>query len=44
MAVYHQQTAPLEDYYRQAGLLVEVNGMAAIAKVHEEILKALQVN
>ncbi|HEY5673509.1 MAG TPA: adenylate kinase [Malonomonas sp.] len=42
MAVYHQQTAPLENYYRQAGLLVEVNGMSDIALVQQEIVAALQ--
>lgn len=42
MAVYHQQTAPLENYYRQAGLLVEVNGMSDIALVQQEIVVALQ--
>jgi adenylate kinase len=43
MAVYHQQTAPLEDYYRQAGLLIVIDGMADIATVQQEILAALQV-
>lgn len=43
MLVYHQQTAPLEDYYQQAGLLIAVDGMADIAKVQQEILMALQV-
>ncbi len=43
MAVYHQQTAPLEDYYRQAGLLIAVDGMAEITSVQQQILMALQV-
>lgn len=44
MEVYHQQTAPLEDYYRQAGLLKTVDGMAPIAEVQRQvsdILKAI---
>ena len=43
MDVYHQQTAPLEDYYRQAGLLIAVDGMAEIASVQQKILVALRV-
>lgn len=42
MAVYHQQTAPLEDYYRREGLLTVVDGMAEIATVQQEIVAALQ--
>ncbi len=42
MEVYHQQTAPLEDYYRKDGLLVAIDGMAAIEKVQQEIVAALQ--
>ena len=44
MDVYHQQTAPLEEYYRQAGLLVSVDGMAEIATVQQQIILALQAN
>ncbi len=42
MEVYHQQTAPLEDYYRQAGLLKTVDGMAPIAEVQQQVLGILQ--
>lgn len=42
MDAYHQQTAPLEDYYRQAGLLMSVDGMSAIEDVQQEILVGLQ--
>lgn len=42
MAVYHEQTAPLEHYYRQAGLLKVVDGMAAISEVHDQIIDILQ--
>ena len=42
MAVYHQQTAPLEDYYRREGLLTSIDGMAEIAAVQQEIVAALQ--
>ena len=42
MAVYHEQTAPLEDYYRREGLLRAVDGMAPIAEVQEQVLGILQ--
>ncbi|PLX77203.1 MAG: adenylate kinase [Desulfuromonas sp.] len=42
LAVYDEQTSPLINYYRQAGLLVELDGMLAIAAVQERILSALQ--
>ncbi len=42
MDVYHQQTAPLEDYYRQAGLLKVVDGMAPIAEVQQHVFDMLR--
>lgn len=42
MEVYHQQTAPLEDYYRQSGLLRSVDGMAPIAEVQQQIFDILK--
>lgn len=36
--VYLEQTAPLLDYYRQRGLLVEINGEQPIEKVYSEIV------
>ncbi|PLX87947.1 MAG: adenylate kinase [Desulfuromonas sp.] len=44
MAVYHEQTAPLEDYYQQAKLLKSVDGMADISVVQEQILGILQAD
>ena len=43
MDVYHLQTAPLKDYYRQAELLIAIDGMAEIASVQQKIVSALQV-
>lgn len=40
--VYFEQTAPLLDYYRDKGLLVEINGERPIEKVQEELLKAIR--
>ena len=42
IAVYYDQTSPLIDYYRKAGLLVEVDGTQSIEKVTEDILKAIR--
>jgi adenylate kinase len=40
--VYMDQTSPLIDYYRDKGLLVEVDGTKSIEEVSKEILKAIQ--
>ena len=42
LSVYAEQTAPLIAYYREAGLLIELDGMQPIPVVQEEILAALQ--
>lgn len=40
--VYNRQTAPLVTYYRQAGLLVPIDGMMEMSAVQEKILAVLQ--
>jgi adenylate kinase len=40
--VYVEQTAPLLEYYRKKGLLVEVNGDQPINQVHKDILEIIQ--
>ncbi|MBP8856919.1 MAG: adenylate kinase [Anaerolineaceae bacterium] len=42
--VYDEQTAPLLDYYTQAGLLVEVDGTREIDQVAFDLLKAIKRN
>lgn len=42
IAVYLEQTAPLQAFYRERGLLVEVNGEQDIQAVHADIVKAIQ--
>jgi adenylate kinase len=42
MEVYHQLTAPLENYYLNEGLLTTVDGMGDIADVQQAIVAALQ--
>lgn len=39
--VYHRSTAPLVEYYRDAGLLLEVDGTKSPDKVTEAIVEAL---
>jgi adenylate kinase len=42
LAVYHEQTAMLIDFYRKAGLLLEVDGARPEAEVAESIAAALK--
>ncbi|MEL1135358.1 adenylate kinase [Desulfitobacterium sp. THU1] len=42
LQVYNDQTQPLIDYYREKGLLKEINGDQDIAKVLQDIVKALE--
>jgi len=41
LKVYDQQTAPLADYYRQRGLLREIDGQQSPEEVHAEIQAAV---
>jgi adenylate kinase len=40
--VYMEQTSPLIEYYRQAGLLVEIDGTQAIEQVSQDLLTAVK--
>jgi adenylate kinase len=42
--VYFDQTAPLIKYYRNAGLLIEIDGTASIDNVHKALLAAITRN
>ena len=44
LQVYNDQTQPLIEYYREKGLLREINGDQEIAKVLQDIVKALEKN
>lgn len=44
MTVYEEQTAPLINYYRESGLLIEVDGMQPIGEVNETLLTALRTS
>lgn len=41
LEVYHDQTQPLIDYYREKGILHTVDGTGEIDKIHEEIIHVL---
>jgi adenylate kinase len=40
--VYNEQTAPLIAYYKDKGILVEIDGTQAIEDVTEDIMKAIE--
>jgi adenylate kinase len=42
LRAYHQQTAPLADYYRRQGLLETVNGSAGVEEVSSAISKVIE--
>ena len=41
--VYENQTAPLIQYYQERGLLIEINGIAAIEEVSTQVMSVLQM-
>jgi adenylate kinase len=41
MAIYHRETRPLSDTYRERGLLVEVHGEGEVDEVTERVIAAL---
>ena len=41
MKVYHEQTAPLVSYYRERGILAEVDGLGSVEEVAKRIEEAL---
>lgn len=41
LSIYYEQTAPVLDYYRAAGLLIDVDGDRPIAEITEGIVSAL---
>ncbi len=44
LAVYHQETTPLLDFYRDRGLLSDIPGEGAIESVNASVLRALGIN
>jgi adenylate kinase len=41
LKVYDNQTAPLVDYYRQRGILREIDGVGNVEDIQNRVLKAL---
>jgi adenylate kinase len=41
---YKRSTAPLIDYYRQSGRLIEINGELPVNEVFEKLLAAINGN
>jgi adenylate kinase len=42
LGVYHKQTTPLIDFYREAGILIEVDGAGDIQQVNHALVKAVR--
>lgn len=42
--IYKTRTEPILDYYRQQGILVEINGQQTIKKIAQRIKKILEMN
>ena len=41
LITFHGETEPLVDYYQEAGLLVEINGVGSLAKIKKKIVTAV---
>ncbi len=44
LQVYHEQTSPLVDYYRDKGLLVEIHGIGGLEDINASLLEALSIS
>lgn len=42
ISLYHELTDPVLEFYRQKGILVEINGEQSIEKIHQEILSKFE--
>lgn len=42
LSVYHQETEPMLKYYRQQGILEEVDGERSIEAIHQDIINRLE--
>ena len=43
LEIYHKETAPLEDYYREKGILLDVKGERDVSKTRHNALSALGI-
>lgn len=44
LKVYHEQTAPLQDYYKTEGKYIPVKGSGVVDEIFEEIARGLESN
>ena len=42
LAVYHEQTAPVADFYQKQGVMVGVNGAQALGAVFDDVLSKVK--
>jgi len=42
LAIYHQETEPVLDFYSQKGILIKVDGERSVELIHGDILKRLK--
>lgn len=42
LEIYHRQTEPVLDHYRQMGILEEVDGERSIEEIHQDILERVR--
>ena len=43
LAIYHKETEPLLTYFRNKGILVEIDGEKSSEQVHQEIVEKLKI-
>ena len=43
LAIYHKETEPLYDYYKEKGILKRINGEQSIPDVHRDVIRALRM-
>lgn len=43
LEIYHRETEPLVEHYQRRGIVKEINGEQIIAKVHQDVVKALGI-
>lgn len=42
LAIFHGETEPLVDYYRQANLLIEINGEGDLERIQKQVFAAIE--
>ncbi len=42
IAIYHETTAPIIDYYKNKGILLEVSGIGEISEISSQLITALE--